>query len=207
MALALAAATPLQAQRGARLQVELPPRGALGSEGPTVRSIGVLLDREIRSLLRSGFPARLHFRVELWSDEGWLNDLEASTEWDVIVRQDALDGSIQIARVPAEGEVTVLGRFASLAAAEEALARPFRAPVAPRSRRGRHYYTAVLDVQILSLSDLDEVERWLRGELRPAVRAPANVGTALTRGVRTLMVRLLGGERRHFEARTPTFRP
>jgi hypothetical protein len=50
------------------------------------------------------------------------------------------------------------------------------------------------------------VERWLRGELRPAVRGEKNPGTALTRGVRTLVVRLLGGEKRHYEARSGTFR-
>ena len=65
----------------------------------------------------------------------------------------------------------------------------------------------MVDVETLSLNDLDEVERWLRGELRPAVRGRRNPGTALGRGLRTLAVRLLGSESRHYEARTGTFRP
>ena len=86
-----------------------------------------------------------------------------------------------------------------------AVGRAVRVPLnAPN--RGRFYYNAVLDVEVLSLSDLDELERWLRGELRPAVSGRRNPGTALTRGVRTLVVRLLGGTRRHFETRTGTFR-
>jgi len=41
------------------------------------------------------------------------------------------------------------------------------------------------------------VERWLRGEVRPALRGDRNPGTALTRTVRSFFVRLLGGQRRH----------
>jgi len=56
------------------------------------------------------------------------------------------------------------------------------------------------------MSDLDEVERWLSGELRPAVRGKRNPGTALGRGLSTLATRLLGGEKRRYEQRTETFR-
>ena len=73
--------------------------------------------------------------------------------------------------------------------------------------RSRYYYAATVDVEVLSLTDLDELERWLRGELRPAVRGQRNPGTAVTRGVRTLVVRLLGGTKRHIEARSATFKP
>jgi len=62
-------------------------------------------------------------------------------------------------------------------------------------------------VETLSLSDLDEVNRWLRGELKPAVKGEKNPGTAIGRGLRTVVVRLLGGEKRHYVARTGTFRP
>ena len=44
-------------------------------------------------------------------------------------------------------------------------------------------------------------------ELKPAVSGKKNPGTAVGRGLRTLVVRLLGGEKRHYEARTGTFRP
>jgi hypothetical protein len=55
------------------------------------------------------------------------------------------------------------------------------------------------------VSDLDEVERWLRGELRPAVRGQRNPGTAVTRGVRTVVAKLLGAEKRHYEERSGKF--
>jgi hypothetical protein len=58
----------------------------------------------------------------------------------------------------------------------------------------------------LSVSDLDQLERWLRGELRPAVRGENNPLTAIGEGARTLVTRILGGERRHYEKRSGTFR-
>jgi len=55
------------------------------------------------------------------------------------------------------------------------------------------------------MSDLDEVERWLRGELQPAVRGERNPGSVLGRGLKTLASRLLGGERREYAERTKVF--
>jgi hypothetical protein len=62
-------------------------------------------------------------------------------------------------------------------------------------------------VRTLSVSDLDEVNAWLRGELRPAVSGERNPGTAISRGIRSLTTRLLGGEKREYVARSATFRP
>jgi len=198
--------TPLDAQRRARLEIALPSRDVATQEGPVVRSPNVLADRQVRDLLRNGFPARLHYRLELWSVGGVLNDLERTTDWDVIVRYDALDRTYAVARLTGT-EVTVLGRFEDFADAQAAVERPFRAPIVAPRRGRRYYYNLSLDVEMLSLNDLDEVERWLKGELRPAVRGERNPGTALTRGVRTLFVRLLGGERRHYELRSGRFTP
>ena len=69
-----------------------------------------------------------------------------------------------------------------------------------RPSRGPRHRTA----SAVELSDLDEVQRWLRGEARPAVQGRRSPGTALTRGLRTLVSRMLGGEVRRLEAKTPT---
>ncbi|MGH7664080.1 MAG: DUF4390 domain-containing protein [Gemmatimonadaceae bacterium] len=201
-------ALPLAAQSGSgpRLEVVLPPQAALITTGPTVRAIDMITDRRLSDLLRSGFPARLHFRVELWSADGWFDDMKGRREWDVIVQYDPLEQRYRVARVTGD-QATFLGVYETLQGADSAVSRAYRVPlVAPRSR-DRHYYNVVLEVETLSLSDLDEVERWLRGELRPAVRGEANPGTAITRGVRTLLVRLLGGEKSQYQVRSGTFRP
>lgn len=201
----LSAASDARAQGDARIHIELPPQTALLREGPTVRAVNLLGDSQLRDLVRNGFPARFSFRVELWSASGIFNNLEATTRWDVIVRYEALERTYQVVRIAGD-RATVLGSFPDVRAADEALGRPIQVPLNAPSR-DRYYYNAVADVEVLSLSDLDELERWLRGELRPAVRGRRNPGTALTRGVRTLVVRLLGGTRRHYEDRTGTFRP
>ena len=196
-------AAPLAAQpRAMRVEVELPPQPA--REGPRVRAVGVLDDARLRDLLRSGFPTRLHFRVELWDTGGWLHDLEGSAEWDVVVRYDPLDGSYQAVRVVGD-RVTLLGQYRDLARAQAAIERTYVPAIRiPRLNR-RYYYSARVQVAPMQVSDLDEVERWLRGEFRPAVRGERNPGTALGRGVSQLLVRLVGGERRELEARSGTF--
>ena len=196
---------PVAAQDGPRLDISLPPQEALLREGPTLRGTQLLADPQLRDLVRNGFPARFSFRVELWSTGGFFNNLAASTAWDVIVRYDPLEKVYQVVRIAGDRAVS-LGSFGDVADAGNAVGRPVRVPLNAPSR-DRYYYNAVLDVEVLSLSDLDELERWLRGELRPAVSGRRNPGTALTRGVRTLIVRLLGGTKRHFETRTGTFRP
>jgi hypothetical protein len=201
----LAVAPPASAQRGSRLDLTLPAQGALLREGPTLRGTELLADAQLRDLVRNGFPARFSFRVELWSTGGFFNSLAASTSWDVIVRYDPLEKVYEVVRI-AGNQAVALGRFSDVDAASDAVGRPVRVPLNAPSR-SRYYYAGTLDVEVLSLSDLDELERWLRGELRPAVSGRRNPGTALTRGVRTLVVRLLGGTKRHFEARTATFRP
>ena len=201
----MATAAPASAQRGPRIDLALPAQSALLREGPTLRGTELLGDAQLRDLVRNGFPARFTFRVELWSTGGFFNNLEASTTWDVIVRYDPLEREYEVVRIAGD-QAASLGRFADVNAASDAVGRGVRAPLNAPSR-SRYYYAATLDVEVLSLSDLDELERWLRGELRPAVSGKRNPGTALTRGVRTLVVRLLGGTKRHFEARTGTFRP
>jgi hypothetical protein len=198
-------AAPASAQDSPRLDLTLPAQSALLREGPTVRGSDLRNDAQLRDLVRNGFPARFSYRVELWSSGGFFNSLAASTAWDVIVRYDPLEKVYEVVRI-AGNQAVSLGKFPDVEDAGSAVGRPVRAPLNAPSR-SRYYYAATLDVEVLSLSDLDELERWLRGELKPAVSGRRNPGTALTRGVRTLVVRLLGGTKRHLEAKTPTFRP
>lgn len=196
------ASAPLRAQGTPRLEVTLPEQPA--QQPPRVQVRDPLASGRLRDLLRSGFPARLHYRVELWSTGGLLNDLEGSAEWDVIVRYDQLEKRYEVARV-VDDRVTLLGTHLDVAGAQRAVERPFH-PIIRIPRGGRrYYYSTRLELETLSLSDLDEVQRWLRGELRPAVRGERNPGTALGRGVGRLFVRIVGGERMEMQARSGTF--
>jgi hypothetical protein len=160
----------------------------------------------MRNLLVNGFPARLHYRMERWAKGGWFDDIKATSEWDVVVKYDALGKRYHVFRAVAN-RAQELGNYENLTDAEAMVDAPFQAPIAPAKRGQRSYYNLVLDIETLSLTELDEVEQWLRGELKPAVRGKKNPGTAVSRGVRTLVVRLLGGEKLRYEARSGTFRP
>ncbi len=189
-----------------QVSVALPDAAVRATEPPLVRSQSLVTDGAMLDLLHNGFPARLHYRIERWSTGGWFDDIAAESEWDVVVRYDALMKTFQVYRVVSR-QTTLLGSFDTIHEAEAALDAPFPAPIKPPRKGKQSYYTLTLDIETLSLTELDEVEQWLRGELKPAVRGKKNPGTAVGRGVRTVMVRLLGGEKRHYETRTRPFRP
>ena len=200
-----ASAEEPRVQAGAGIDVSLPVTGEAVPRGPVVRTSNVIADGELRTLLQNGFPARLHYRADLWSRSGWFDDVESSVEWDVFVRYEPLTKTYRVSRHLGD-RVETIGRFERYEDAQAAIARPYLAPLPARRARARQYYNVVLEVEVLSMSDLDELERWLRGELRPAVRGKRNPGTALGRGLSTLATRLLGGETRRYEQRTETFR-
>jgi len=188
------------------VEIQLPTATRLTAEGPLVRSRAVLSDSYLRELLQSGFPARLHFRVELWADGRIFDELQRSVDWDVVVQLSPKDGRFEVLQVVG-GRPLSLGSFERIQDAEAAAARPVRVPINAPAENRRFYYLASLEIIALSGSDLEEMNRWLRGELQPTVTGNRNPGTALTRGFRTLATRLLGGERREFSERSPSFRP
>lgn len=201
---------PLAAQSSAlSIEVLLPATATPGVAAPTsgasVVTANVLADAKTRELLRNGFPAQIRYRLELWREGRWVDDLERATEWAVLVSYDPATQTYRAVRRHGN-EFEDFGVFATAAAAEAAFSRPYRVSLAPR-RRARYYYSLAVDVQTLSVSDLDELQRWLRGEFQPAVRGRNSVGNAMRTGVGTLMSRLLGGEKRHYERRSPSFVP
>jgi hypothetical protein len=204
-ALALVLAAPVGAQR-VHVDVLPPALNGWADDAPSVASGGLLADAAMRDLLANGFPARLHYRLERWVSGRWFDDLKAATEWDVILKYDVLGKKYQVVRVVGRTSES-LGEFAAVGDAETAVEAPFKVAIQLPRKGQRGYYNLLLDVEVLSLTDLDEVQRWLRGELKPAVSGKKNPGTAVGRGIRTLVVRLLGGEKRHYEGRTGTFRP
>lgn len=192
------------AQRGPQLEVSVlaansPPAGA------TVRASRLLSDSRTRELLLNGFPAALSFRLELWRVGNVFDELEATTSWNVLVRYDPYSQQYQLVRRGNRDTEAVSG-FATIASVEEVLSQSQPVALTPRRTGARYYYNVILEIETLSVSDLDELQRWLRGELEPAVRGKRAPLSALRRGFGTLLSRVLGGENRHYEARSGTFR-
>lgn len=164
------------------------------------------MDSRVGDLLHNGFPARVHYKLERWRARRGFDNLRATYEWDAVVRYDPLRETYRVIRARGR-EVVIVGNYAALIGADSALGAPLQVAISPPRLGERTYYALRVELEMVSVSDLDEVEQWLRGELRPAVRGERNPGTALERGSRTLLVRLLGGEKRRYLVRSEIFRP
>lgn len=166
-----------------------------------LRVIDTLADDELEDAVRSGLPLRVRFRMELWRD-GTIDDLMGAEQWTTVLTYDALSEQYVIRSRPSTGGEK---RFNDYRTARTAIEGVYLATLRP-SGRGRYYYTAVVDIETLSLSDLDELERWLKGELQPAVSGDRSIPGALGQGARRLFMRVLALPERRFEGRSERFR-
>lgn len=193
-ALLVAGSAPAAAQERVQLAVSVPSASTTG----VVTTSGLFSDSEMRELVRAGFPISLKFRLELWRAGGLFDDLEGTHEWELIIAYDPSRQRYGVVRRQA-GRLQDLGSFATLTTAQSVLERPLSITLRPQRPGRRYYYNYALDVAALSVSDMDQLERWLRG-----VRG-STAASAVGSGVRTLMLRMLGGENRHYDRRSPTF--
>ncbi len=197
---------PAQAQRPLelRLQVRLARDSALnGSRPPIVRSENLVADNRWLSALRSGLPIRLHYRVEVWrTRSGWFDLFVRQAEWDVLVRHEPLLD--QYTLLTLTGSRVQERRYATLDALGAALAFSYQVSVQP-TEAGNYYYTATLEVTTLSDSDLDELERFLEGDLGEVAQGKGSIGDALARGATRFLLRLAGLPSLRLETRTGRF--
>lgn len=198
LALALAAADPDSSavQAPAFAIAHAPAAGYR----PRLHTDGVLADPALEEAVRSGLPLRLRFRVELWRDE-FFDDLVGSESWSSVIFYDPLAQRFAVRARPRAQPI----RLDTYEAAREAVERAYTLTMRP-TRPGKYYYTASLEIETLSLSDLEELENWLHGELRPAVRGEGSVPEAVGIGVKRLFIRVLGLAARRHEARSDVFR-
>ena len=170
-------------------------------DGAPVVIVGsVLDDGALADAVRSGLPLRMRFRVELWRDT-WFDDLVQQATWTSVLAYEPLEERFLAAGPGADSVV----RYPTYEAARGVLERPYSPPVGPAGE-GTYYYLVYLEIETLSLSDLDELERWLRGELEPAVRGGESLTGAVGTGLKRLLVRVLGLPARRYEARSEPFR-
>ena len=212
IALAVAALTaPAPSAREAqvaarvRLEVRLARDSAPdGARNPVVRSDNLLADDRWLTALHSALPVRLHYRVEVWrSREGWFDLFDRQTEWDVVVRHEPL--LEQYTLLTLTGTRVQERRYATLDALNAALGFSYQVNIRPQER-GEYYYAASLEISTLSDSDLDELERFLEGDLGDAPEGREGFGDALGRGATRLLLRLAGLPTLRLEARTERFR-
>jgi hypothetical protein len=175
---------------------------AAGARAPVVRSQHLLDDGRWISALRSGLPVRLHYTVGVWrSRGGWFDAFERQAEWDVVLRHEPLLDQYTVLTLVA-GRARER-RYATLDALSAALAFAYQVSVRPE-QPGRYYYTASLEISTLSDSDLDELQRFLEGDLGDG-DGKQGVGDVLGRGATRFLLRLAGLPSLRLEVRSPTF--
>ena len=197
---ALAAQSPDSGRAPAALLVVEPRRDSAGTlRGALVRGLHLMADGVFEGAMRNGFPVRFAFRVGLWRDGRFLDAEERSAAWDMVVLRDPVTNEYELIRSGGTIEV-----FADSSRLDAALAVPAAVELAPDQSGARYYFQAALDMESLSVSEVQEVENWLRGDLGRALTERGDVGDALSRGARLVLVRLSGLPHRRLEARTPT---
>jgi hypothetical protein len=193
-----------QASGAVRLTVRLAPDSTpSGSRAPIVRSENLLGDGRWLAALRSGLPVRLHYTVEVWrSRGGWFDAFERQAEWDVVLRHEPLLDQYTV--------LTLVGgraqerRYATVDALSAALAFAYQVSVRPM-QPGRYYYAGSLQISTLSDSDLDELQRFLEGDLGEVAQGKEGVGDAVGRGATRFLLRLAGLPSLRLEVRSVSF--
>jgi hypothetical protein len=205
-ALTLPATPPLAAQgaSGVTISVALvPDANRKDGQLPEARVNGLLEDDRWTSALLSGLPLRLHYRLELLrARSSWFDAVVRSVEWDVVVRREPLLDQYSVTTV-------LLGRtrqqrYPDLAALGRALGVAYRIAVRA-SDKGNYYYVATLSVSTLSDSDLDEMDRVMRGETGAATDDGGNLGDAVSRSARRMLLRVAGLPIMRVEGRSEKF--
>ena len=193
-----------QATEAIRLTVRLAHDSTLsGSRAPVVRSENLLGDGRWLAVLRSGLPVRLHYRVEVWRARGgWFDAFERQADWDVVLKHEPLLDQYTVLTLV--GDRVRERRYATLDALNAALAFAYQVSVRPAAA-GRYYYTTALEISTLSDSDLDELQRFLEGDLDEVAAGKQGVGNALGRGATRFLLRLAGLPSLRLEVRSASF--
>lgn len=187
------AAAPSAAQAPLAVSILLPAAARRTVEGPLVTVSNIFADRRSEELLSSGFVARMAVTVELWRSQTWFDHLVAHQIWERVVRFDPVRKAYRFGRRVGDSVVEE-GQRASLDSVRAVMMTPQRTSLtAPHGERGL-YYTVTVTVETLNSDDLDEVKRWLSGDVQPAMRGERPAASMFTRGFGTLFSRLMGGD-------------
>jgi len=126
----------------------------LQSNVPRVRSTGLLTDGKFVGLMRSGFPLRLHYRLELWKvRSSWFDQFIREVSWDAVARNDPLADDFVLIR-----QGGAVSRYATPEELAAALDIPYVVTLRP-TEGGRYYFIARLEVTTLNDTDLQELSR------------------------------------------------
>ncbi len=158
-------------------------------------------DPDLVQAVRSGLPLRIHLRIQLWKN-GFFDNQKGQYDWRATILFDPLTRRYRVQTSEVTGAQVEVN---TLEEAQATLQLTLNVPLRPEES-GRYYYVAALKMETLSLSDLEELQRWLQGNLAPAATGEGDVEGALATGVRRVLVRMLGLPARTYTAHSDNFR-
>ena len=185
-------AAELRAQGAALLSISHDPAN---NHRGVLRLGDVLTDSELEEAVRSGLPLRVRFRVELWKDR-LIDDMLGAEQWTTVVTFDPLS---EVYTVQTRSASSNQKEYPDYQSARTAVEGAYLVSLRPNGK-GRFYYIASVAIETLSLSDLEELERWLK------VSGSRTIPGALGQGARRIFMRVLSLPERRFEVRSSRFR-
>ena len=202
--LALCLPALLRAQGNATVHLTLSLRADSSgrTEQPVLTTEDLLADPRVSGMLTSGFPLRLHYRLQVWRSRSFLDAQVRQTEWDVVIRHEPLFDQYQMAEV--FRLTTRTSRFAGRDALARGTATPREIRVAPTDG-GEYYYIAAVDISSLTDTDLKELERFLSGDVGPAATGSEPVGGAVSDAIKRLLISVAAAPTIRTEARSDKF--
>lgn len=187
---------PAAGQGGIQLSVSL--QDAPGNPGAVVAVTGVFGDDRFLNALKSGFPLRLDFLLELRERrENWFDRRVGGFGWDYVIAYD-----------PVRDQFLLDDGFETLSlptprALRDRVETRYDAGSYPPDQDGTYYYRATLEAVTVSDEDVDEVYAWLRGDADSSSRRSPS---PITRMARRLLVQVAPLPRESASANSATFR-
>ncbi len=201
--LALAPALPVTAQTPrVSLSVTLsPPVTPTGARRPRVQVRDLLADpRWSQALIEQSFPLRLSFRLEIWrSREGWIDEFQRAAEWSTVIQFEPLEEQFHVTRLFLSGPEEF--RFATRDSLERWIRSINEVDALPQGT-GTFYYNVTLTITALSDADMEELDRFLNGDVGPPKPSQGSLG----RSVRRFLLRVAGLPWDELELRSDKFR-
>ena len=187
----------------ARLNIVVRRDSAGALLAPYVRAQNLLADGMFLGAVKNGFAVRFAYRLSLWRSATLFDHLVREATWEAVLVQNPVENRWELLQPQSP-----VRTFDDSTRLDSALAVAYTVDgLLPPERSGRYYYVATLEVESLTASELEDVQRWLRGDVERAITGRGDVSNALTRGARMLLIKLSGLPRRSFEARTAPQQP
>lgn len=164
------------------------------------------IEKGVEKSLQSGMPATLMLHAELWRRrDGWFDRMERAVDATFRMHYDAWSDTWRLSR---PGEPVV--ELGSLNELELALSRTLALNVASLARYRPDvpcYLVVTASFRPLNVEDVEEVERWLSGEVRERTGSPFGFLTRIPIGIFTAAKGLAGFGDEHSRMISADFTP